>query len=208
MSFEEVFGYSFRCYVNFEHKSVGLKILKDSNIGYNETPIIATKAKYQQCKHEPSYDEIQTCLYYAKDKQGLNFAIDKFATYKKPDYSTKEGYKQSSLLYKIIANRKKSLFFASLPNLYSPIKGVIERLITHDEGNDNVFIDTITIKDELNYRHIFRYFYANFYPKIDGRVPLYEGASVEIGDYLGFLACDDSIVDDETHKGLEQNLFF
>ena len=210
MSFEEVFKYSFRCYVNFEHKSVRLKILKDSNIGYNETPIIPTKAQYQQCKYEPSYDEMQPCLYYAKDKQGLNFAIDKFATYKKPDYSTKEGYKQSSLLYKMIANKKKSLFFASLPNLYSPIKGVIEKLITHDEGNDNIFVDTLTIKDELNYRHIFRYFYANLYPKIDNKSPLYEGASVEIGDYLGFLAYDDSIIDDETHKelGLEQNLFF
>lgn len=214
MSFEDVFHHSLRIYADLEHRFIDLVVLNkdEMDFSYGKTIAIPTMKQYQQCKDTPRDDrDYQECLYYAKDKSGLSFAIDKFATYKEVDYGKKEGYKQNLLFYKMARNITKPLFHASLPNLYSPVNGIIEEIIKGEaDNNNNIFIQTLIIKDTLNYKHIFKYFYANAYPRINGEIPICKGRNIKIGDFLGFLAYDDSVANDDTYAeiGVNNDIFF
>lgn len=186
MSFEKVFKYALRVFVNLEHKAVELDLLnkKSKDFSYDK--------KFRKRQRDDS--TFKDCLFYTQDPKGLSFTLNPNAIYKVPDYARVEGYRLDFVLPKMLGNNvlESEYFRTSLPNLYSPVKGVVERLIAHYEMY-NVFVDLLIIKDTLGYKHIFRYFYANVYPK-GHKLPIAEGDEIQIGDFLGFLAYDHNCV--------------
>ena len=234
MSFEEVFKYALRVFVNLEHKAVGLDLFNRDKISldYGTTTTIFKKQDYEKCKRllSTTYAKeldlsSKDCLFYTQDPKGLSFTLNPNATYKVPDYARVEGYRLDFVLHKMLGNNvlKSEYFRTSLPNLYSPVNGVVEKLIMENGGSRNYFVSLLIIKDTLGYKHIFRYFYANVYPNAgdakvsphkdlpkDTRFPIAEGDEIQIGDFLGFLAYENGIASDAIHMelGFNDYLFF